>query len=296
MKKKNLICGLLALTLIFSGCSKKSDTTNKAASVGERPPVAQDMAISDSKSNGVSPGASAGGAKEAAKTENIQEKKIIMNGTVYIVEEDLVKLSNSLHKKAEEVGGYIENESVGEEKLIAKVRIPSNKFDDFMSYTEKGFTVKNKNISSENITDAYVDNEARLKNLRAQEEQVLTILKKANTVEEVLKVQAELYKIRGEAEALEAKKKSWDKQVDYASITISADRKMIVADNKKTIIGGSDFIKSIGKGFTNTSVSFILAIEHILIFIFSNIIILVILAAAGIFGYKKYKKYMKNNK
>jgi hypothetical protein len=297
MKKRALLCGILAISMLMSACAKKSETSstaNKAATMPaseakqEMGMQAADMANNvASKANGDTKTA----GSQSDEKQKVDTKKIIKNATLYIYEDNLVNLSEAIRKKVDELGGYVENDNVMEERLTTRVRIPAEKFDEFISYTEKGFTVKNKTVSSENITDAYVDNEARLKNLKAQEEQVLAILKKANTVEEVLKVQAELYKIRGEAEALEARKKSWDKQVDYATITINADKKIIVAESKDKIIGGSDFFKSIGKGFTNTSVALILAVQHILIFVFSNIIVFAFLALAGFFGFKYYKKY-----
>jgi hypothetical protein len=297
MKKRSLLCGIIIFSMMFSACAKKSEMStgstlpNKAASGSK-----SDLSIKPAAPSpaSVAPEEMADSKQESGSQNQVeQNKKIIKNASLYIVEENLINLSDSIRKKAEELGGYVESESVMEIRLSARIRIPAQKFDDFITYTEKGFAVKDKNVSADNITDAYVDNEARLKNLKAQEEQVLTILKKANTVEEVLKVQTELYRIRGEAEALEARKKSWDKQVDYATITINADRKTVVVNNKKTILGGSEFLKSIGTGFNNTAVNLILAIQNILIFIFSNIIVLAFLALAGFLGLKYYKKYNK---
>jgi hypothetical protein len=296
MKRRSLLCGILALAMIFSSCAKKSEmsagstSSDKAASVGNGGLSIKPSAAGTAPARMAPPMAD---SKQESSNQVEQNKKIIKNASLYIVEENLINLADSLRKRAEELGGYIESESLMEMRLSARIRIPAQKFDDFITYAEKGFAVKNKDVSAENITDAYVDNEARLNNLKAQEEQVLTILKKANTVEEVLKVQTELYKIRGEAEALEARKKNWDKQVDYASITINADKKIGVVDNKKSILGGSEFFKSIGTGFNNTSVTLVLAIQNLLIFIFSNITVLAFLALAAFFGLKYYKKYNK---
>ena len=293
MKKRSLLCGILALSMMFSACAKKSQMSTGSASSNGATADRGNLSI---KPESPSPAATAPKMTDSKQESNSvaeQNKKIIKNASLSIVEEDLINLADSLRKKAEEIGGYIESESLMEVRLSTRVRIPAQRFDEFIAYTEKGFAVKNKNVSAENITDVYVDNEARLINLKAQEEQVLTILKKANTVEEVLKVQAELYRIRGEAEALEARKKSWDKQVDYATIAINADKKIGVVNNKKTILGGNEFIKSIGTGFNNTAITLILAIQNILIFIFSNIIVLAFLALAAFFGLKYLKKYNK---
>lgn len=288
-KKRLLLCMVISLIMLLSGCAKKS-TENGAGSSAVKPAEAK----MDMEKGSIMQATSTSSTEEfkaKSDTQQNSEQKIIRNGNISIVEEDLVKLSEDIQAKTKELGGYIESEDLMEYRLTIKARIPSNKFDDFIKYTEKGYEVKNKNISSENITDSYVDNEARLNNLKAQEKQILTILEKAKTVEEVLKVQGELYKIRGEAEALEARKKSWDKQVDYATLIINADKKQIVSDNKKSIIKGSEFIQAIGKGFSNTWISLVLFIQNLLIFILSNIIVLGLLVLAGIFGFKKFKKY-----
>jgi hypothetical protein len=299
VKKKSLLCGILAITLMFSACGKKSESSPERAVA----PQAATASPADMKS-GSSNMAIRGEESKSKSTADTaidtnaanSEQKIIKNGSLYIVEENLSKLSDSIRGKAKELGGYIEGENMSEYNLNARVRIPASKFDDFIKYAETGFDVRTKNLGSENITEMYVDNEARLNNLKAQEKQILDILKMAKTVEEVLKVQSELYRIRGEAEALEARKKSWDKQVDYATIVVNADKKVIVADNKKTIISGSDFGKAIAKGFNNTGVSLILFLQNLIIFVFSNIIVLAILGVGGFFGYKKYKKYFKIDK
>jgi hypothetical protein len=296
VKKKSLLCGILALTIVLSGCGKKSESSPERAVAPQATASAPAEMKAGSANMAIKEEGKSKSTADTAATALENEQKIIKNGSIYIVEENLNRLSDSIRGKAKELGGYVEGENMSEYNLSARVRIPASKFDDFIKYAETGFDVKTKNLGSENITEMYVDNEARLNNLKAQEKQILDILKMAKTVEEVLKVQSELYRIRGEAEALEARKKSWDKQVDYATIVVNADKKMIVPDNKKTIISGSDFGKAITKGFNNTGVSLILFLQNLIIFVFSNIIVLAILAAGGFFGYKKYKKYIKINK
>lgn len=289
MKKRGLVCAAVAAVLLLSGCASSSMNKTSGSSPAQKGSFAMQNSAADKKDAGVSPEFTAKGVDTSSKAAD-QANKIIRFCTLAIEENDLNKLSVSIQSKANELGGYIESENSMEQNLNTVVRIPADKLDDFIAFTEKGFTVKTKNISTQNITDEYVDNDARLNNLKAQEEQILTILKKASTVDEVLRVQTELYKVRGDAEALEAKKKNWDKQVGYATVTINASKNVVVPGTKKAIIGGNEFFKSIDKGFSNTSVSIILLIENILIFAISNIIIIAILAVIGFYGYRRYKK------
>ena len=138
-----------------------------------------------------------------------------------------------------------------------------------------------------------MDNDARLKNLRAEESQVLEVLKKANTVDEILKVQTELYRVRGEIEVLESRKKTWDKQVDYSTVRLNISKKQIVSDKKIKILNSNDFFNSMGKGFKNTFMYLILTFQTIIIFLFSNLIPFAILGGLGYGCYRTINKKKK---
>lgn len=220
-------------------------------------------------------------------------KKIIQNYEVNIIAEDVRVASQNIGKKAQSLGGYTESEEIMEYSCNASIRIPSEKAEVFVEYLEKTFEVSSKNKSIEDVTDVYIDNDARLKNLRAEESQVLEILKRANTVDEILKVQSELYKIREEIEVLESRKKNWDRQIDYSTIKLYISKKQIVNDKKVKILSSNEFFSSMWKGFINTTTALVLSLQTIVIFLFSNLIPIGILAGLAYTGYKIYKKRRK---
>jgi hypothetical protein len=122
----------------------------------------------------------------------------------------------------------------------------------------------------------------------------LEILKKAASVDEILKVQSEVFKVRAEIEALEARKKNWDRDIDFSTITVTARQKQVaIVSKKEGALSGSDFLKSIGKGFKESTSALILFLQNVMIFVISNIITIIILAVLGFFGFKLYKKLYK---
>jgi hypothetical protein len=281
MTKRIIGISLLMVMLLMgaSGCSKKLESSKPEG-------VTRGTAMDSAAEYGYKDSAMTNQASEV----EVRQKKVIQTGDVRIVVEDLKKTLMDIRNKTDELGGYIESEGLTEYDGSARVRIPSQKLDDFMNYLDTKFDVEIKNTSSQDVTAVYIDNEARLKNFRAQEEQVLEILKKANTVDEVLKVQNELFRIRAEIESLEAKKKAWDRDVDFSTITLYARKKHTAIESKVKILSSNEFFKSISKGFSESTTQVILFIQNFVIFIISNIIMLVILGVLGFFGYRKLIK------
>lgn len=274
---------------IAVGCSKKEMSSSQEF---KNNTVAMDTG--NGKAEKPSAQAPTSSAKSDSKSSEVitTTKKIIQTGEIRITVDDLNKVSADLRRKMDEIGGYIESESLNEYNITERLRIPSEKLEDFIVYVEKNFEVQSKNTSAQDITSAYVDNEARLNNYKVQEAQTQEIMKKANTVEEILKVQSELFKVRAEIESLEAKKKAWDRDVDFSTITLYASKKKTAVESKTKFLSGSEFFKSIGKGFSESTTRVILFIQNLIIFIVSNIIVLLFLGVIGYFVYKKLVKIM----
>ena len=124
----------------------------------------------------------------------------------------------------ESYGGYIARMSVhSEERSSANllVKVPENHFFEALEDVKKLGKVLNEEISSKDVTEQHIDLEARLRNLRAEEEWLVKTMEKASDVKELLMVERELWRIRGEIERLEAQMKNLERMVEYSSISIS---------------------------------------------------------------------------
>ena len=283
--KKYLSLFIVLLMIFAIGCSKKSESTLPSKGISSQ---AQNYSISsDSATNMVNTTSS---PKAPNSTIQNSQKKIIQTGEIFLIVEDIKESNSSIRNKANELNGYTESENISENSSNTRIRIPSDKLDIFIEYINKNYDVRNQQMSAQDITDTYVDNEARLKNFKAQESQTLEILKKANTVEDILKVQSEISKLRGEIEALESRKNIWDKDIEFSTIRISSSKKSIAIESKIKALSGSEFFRSISKGFLKSTATLILVIQNIIIFFISNIIVLFILAVSAIIIYRKYIK------
>jgi len=162
-------------------------------------------------------------APEAGGQSGVQPK-IITNVNLVLVVYDVEKAVAEIEKMLKEVNGYIQmanlwhNNDQPQGSLV--LRLPADKIDKAMSRLEALGYVDNKNISRQDIAEEYYDTEARKNNLKKQEARYLELLPKANTVKDLLEIENGLTRVRGEIEALEARLKVLNNQVDLATINL----------------------------------------------------------------------------
>lgn len=184
------------------------------------------------------------------------------------------------------------------------VRIPATKLDSFLSKVgdKLNVTFRQENISD--ITDEYSDTESRLKSLKIEEESLNAMLKKAKTVEEMIKVEDKLSSVRTEIENITRRLNRFDKQITYSTVHINISE---VKDLTEPQVPEDDFsketlIKQLRKNFTEAK-NFVIRLganifTHIPWIILGLVAILLILIITAIFKAlfgKKNETELDNN-
>jgi hypothetical protein len=223
------------------------------------------------------------------------KQKIIYTADVSLKVEDVKAAVSAITEKVSSVDGYIsesrinvgENETTG--YLIAK--IPANQFNAFKGDLSQFGTISDEHMYTDDISRQYFDVETRLRSWQAQEERYLDILKKAETVEDILKIENSLANVRQEIEALKGQLKYWDNRVDYSEIRISVSAKksdFSVSDPWQPVSIVSTIVAA--KNAVIKSVSFIWNTFNRLIIYLGYAFPLILLVLAGWFGYRKWRK------
>jgi len=140
----------------------------------------------------------------------IIDRMIVRTGDISLVVEDVTAAIDQIKGYADTFEGYVVSSSMWKngEKLAGSItfRVLADNFDNALAAL-RGMAVEvtYENTSSQDVTEEYVDLTATLSNLEATEQQFLVILDKAETVEDILNVQKELSRVRGEIEQTKAR-------------------------------------------------------------------------------------------
>lgn len=100
------------------------------------------------------------------------------------------------------------------------VRVPTDDYEDFIADVAGLGVVKFQSEATSDVTQEYVDLSARLENLRAQEVRLREFFEAAKDVEDMLAVETELGRVRGEIESLDAQVTYLERQAAMATVTV----------------------------------------------------------------------------
>ncbi|MBV8366817.1 MAG: DUF4349 domain-containing protein [Candidatus Eremiobacteraeota bacterium] len=110
-----------------------------------------------------------------------------------------------------------------------QLAIPADRFDITMDALARLGAVQSRAISAENVTDQIVDGQARLRNLRRTEADMLRILDRAGKIPDVLEVTQQIAQVREQIEELDAQVQSLQHRVAYSTISIDIEDEKPIA-------------------------------------------------------------------
>ncbi len=139
-----------------------------------------------------------------------EERMIVRTGDMSLVVEDVIDARDRIAQIATGFDGYVVSSSIyGEEQEMRgniSIRVPDEKFEQALSELRNlALRVKSESTSSIDVTEEYIDLEARLKNAEATERQYLALLDKATDVEDILKIYQRLSQVRSEIEQIKGR-------------------------------------------------------------------------------------------
>lgn len=183
---------------------------------------------------------------QSNQNESNIQRKLIKTGNVSFETDELEKTRKIIIDLVNQNNGYVssDNQYKSDDRISAtiSIRIPAEKFDSILDEIAKGvkkFDSKNINISD--VTEQFLDTEARLKTKKALELKYLEILKKAKTVREILDVERELGSLRADIESTEGRLKYLQSQVSFSTLNISFYKQIAASE--------TSFIGKISKAF-----------------------------------------------
>lgn len=153
-------------------------------------------------------------------------RQLIRTGFLTFETDNLKEASQFLNEQVKKFDAYIANEDEftdhGRISRTINIRVPVDSFDELVAaITDFAGHLEQKNINQEDVTQQYVDIEARLRNKRELEKRFLELLQKATKVEELIQVEAQLANVRAEIESLEMQMQHLTKRIDYSTLVVT---------------------------------------------------------------------------
>jgi hypothetical protein len=163
----------------------------------------------------------------ASTTTNDQQattdRKIIFNASLSLDVVDAEKAFGDCEVLVAKYGGFVAESSLQKSDTqvlaTAVLRVPAAKVTQLMNDLAGLGTITSRSSGSEDVTSQYIDIQARLKVLRAEEEQLVGFLKKATNIKDMLAVQEQLRTVRTQIEQYEGQQRYMDNATSLATIT-----------------------------------------------------------------------------
>jgi uncharacterized coiled-coil protein SlyX len=172
-------------------------------------------------------------AELAAPAENKGEsaevaRKIIYRGTLVLHVEDFGIAERKISELIKSSGGYVaqfrEDRPYGAQRGGRwTVRIPVPQFDRFMEETGKLGIAQQREVQADDVSEEFVDLEARLKNKQQLEARLLELVaKRSDEIKDVIAMEAELARVREEVERMQGRMRYLTDRVTMTTVEISA--------------------------------------------------------------------------
>lgn len=176
------------------------------------------------------------------------DRKIIRNADLTLETETPTDGLRKITSVAESHGGFVVTSEFKQNSVAAGAkpsqsvtvvaRVPASQFALALEQIRTaGDRVIQEKVSGQDVSEEYLDVEARLRNKKALEAQFLDIMKQAHKVEDALDVQTQLADVRTEIERLEGRRRFLENQAALSTITITLQMPLPIVATTTTGFG-----------------------------------------------------------
>jgi hypothetical protein len=173
----------------------------------------------------MSVGIQPGGAPAKAAAPAIA-RKIIYDAQIDLVVDSVDPVAKKVTRLVQETGGFIAEQNVSGSpgslrSMHWRIRVPVDSFESLVDSILPLGELERNNRTSQDVTEQYYDIEARIKNKKVEEQTISKLLERTGKLEDVLKVEMELSRVRGEIEQFEGKIRVLENLSSLATLTLN---------------------------------------------------------------------------
>jgi Domain of unknown function (DUF4349) len=181
-------------------------------------------------------------ADKSESTAGALERKIIRNADLTMEVTSTTEAQHRVTSVAESHGGFVVTSEAKQREGIEPanraldiklvVRIPATQFAPALDEIKRLATnLREENVTGQDVTEEFIDLEARIKTQKALELQFMEIMKQAKKVADALEVQRQIADVRTEIEKLEGRKRFLDNRASLSTITVNIQAPKPIAVN-----------------------------------------------------------------
>lgn len=237
MKKYVLWCCVVGLTAIMAtGCGKKSAGSAVSNSSMFHTEGSFDMAETKASSdNGINTMPQEAiyeegkGSAESEISQTGMDRKLIKTVSMNVETEEFDSLIVNLQARISGLGGYVENSNTNNSGYYVNngryanyvIRVPADKLEELIGNVAEIANVTWKEEGIEDITLRYIDVESHKIALQTEQDRLLVLMEKAESVEDLIAIESRMSEVRYQIQSYESTLRMYDNQIDYSTLHLS---------------------------------------------------------------------------
>ena len=257
--------------------------------------------------------ADAGSGATKEQQDALAGRKLIKTVNLNVETEQFDVLVPALEQRVTALGGYIESissnnrgnyyaaEYIGTKYLRyanMTARIPKENLDAFLSTVSEQTNVVSRSESVTDVTLQYVDLESHKKALVAEQDRLLELMERAESVEDIITIEGRLSEVRYQLESMESQLRTFDNKIDYSTVYLYIDEVEQYTPTETTTVwqrissGFMESVRGVGRGISNLAIWLVVKLPYLVVW--AVVIIVIILIIRAIFMSRK-KRQAKSN-
>ena len=286
-----LMALLLALTMLAGcGTSVKSE-------------AAMDFAVAETWAPEAPASGTLTSVSDSVNQETSNDQKLIKRVSIDAETEDLEALLPQLMAEIANLKGYVESQEVYNGSSYSSyryrnarltIRVPAENLEGLVAQVKGVSNVVSYNESVEDVTLTYVDMETRIMVLTAERDRLVELMEKAETMSDLLEIEARLTQVRSNLESINSQLKVLQNQVSYATVELYINQVKVYTEVEEQTVWqriASGFTKNLKDLWEETIDNFVWVVTYSpQLILWAGIITLVVFVLRRRFRKKKVAK------
>ncbi|MDQ7858303.1 MAG: DUF4349 domain-containing protein [Armatimonadota bacterium] len=156
-------------------------------------------------------------------------RQVVRTGQLAIEVERFDEAARRLLQLAEGAGGFVAESATSEQGGARRgtyvLRVPAARFGEVLQQVETLGTVQRRAVSGQDVSEEFVDLDARIRNLERQEARLLSFMDRATKIADLMAIENEVTRVRGEIERLTGRHRVLANRVELATVHVELSEK-----------------------------------------------------------------------